>query len=37
MLKEFYGVSKWDWETGRPTREKLMELGLNQAAKDLWG
>ena len=37
MLKEFYEVSKWDWETGKPTREKLMELGLNQAAKDLWG
>ena len=37
MLKEFYEVSKWDWETGKPTREKLMGLGLNQAAKDLWG
>ena len=37
MLKEFYEVSKWDWETGKPTKEKLMELGLNQAAKDLWG
>jgi aldehyde:ferredoxin oxidoreductase len=36
MLKEFYDVSKWDWETGKPTREKLMELGLNQPAKDLW-
>jgi aldehyde:ferredoxin oxidoreductase len=36
MLKEFYDVSKWDWETGKPTREKLLELGLNQAAKDLW-
>jgi aldehyde:ferredoxin oxidoreductase len=36
MLKEFYDVSKWDWETGKPTRDKLMELGLDQAAKDLW-
>lgn len=37
MLKEFYEVSNWDWETGKPAREKLIELGLNQAAKDLWG
>ncbi|MBC2713769.1 MAG: aldehyde ferredoxin oxidoreductase family protein [Desulfobacteraceae bacterium] len=37
MLKEFYTVSKWDWETGKPTKEKLLELGLNQAAKNLWG
>jgi aldehyde:ferredoxin oxidoreductase len=36
MLKEFYDVSKWDWETGKPTREKLMELELDQASKDLW-
>lgn len=36
MLKEFYDVSKWDWETGKPTRGKLMELGLDQAANDLW-
>lgn len=37
MLKEFYEVSHWDWETGKPSRGKLLELGLNQAAKDLWG
>jgi aldehyde:ferredoxin oxidoreductase len=36
MLKDFYDVSKWDWETGKPTREKLMELELDQASKDLW-
>jgi aldehyde:ferredoxin oxidoreductase len=36
MLREFYDVSKWDWETGKPTREKLMELGLEQVAEDLW-
>jgi aldehyde:ferredoxin oxidoreductase len=36
MLKEFYDVSKWDWGTGKPTKEKLMELGLDQVAKDLW-
>ena len=36
MLREFYDVSKWDWETGKPTREKLMELGLERVAEDLW-
>ncbi len=37
MLKEFYAVSEWDWETGKPTREKLLQLGLQPAARDLWG
>jgi len=37
MLTEFYEVSQWDWETGKPAREKLVELGLGQAAQDLWG
>jgi aldehyde:ferredoxin oxidoreductase len=36
MLKEFYAVSKWDWETGKPQREKLVELGLHDVAKDLY-
>ena len=30
MLKEFYQVSRWDWETGKPMKEKLIELGLDQ-------
>ena len=37
MLKDYYRYRKWDWETGRPTREKLVELGLDDVAKDLWG
>ncbi|MHB8770946.1 MAG: aldehyde ferredoxin oxidoreductase family protein [Syntrophales bacterium] len=37
MLKEFYEVSGWDWGTGKPTKAKLVELGLAQAARDLWG
>ncbi|WP_457553830.1 aldehyde ferredoxin oxidoreductase family protein [Desulfobacula sp.] len=36
MLKEFYAVSNWDWETGKPKKEKLIGLGLEQAAKDLY-
>jgi aldehyde:ferredoxin oxidoreductase len=35
MLKEYYAYRKWDWDTGRPTKEKLEELGLSQAAQDL--
>ena len=26
----------WDPETCKPTREKLVELGLEDVAKDLW-
>ncbi len=37
MLKEFYSVSKWDWESGQPSKEKLIELDLPGVAKDLWG
>ena len=36
MLKEFYTVSGWDWETGRPRKEKLRDLGLSQVADDLY-
>ncbi len=36
MLKEYYQYRGWDWETGKPTKEKLMELGLIQAAEDLY-
>lgn len=36
MLKEFYAVSEWDWDTGKPAKEKLLALGLKQPAKDLW-
>jgi len=36
MLKEFYTVSKWNWETGKPEKEKLIELGLQQVAQDLY-
>jgi aldehyde:ferredoxin oxidoreductase len=36
MLKEFYDFRKWDGNTGKPAKEKLLELGLDFAAKDLW-
>ena len=36
LLKEYYDFRKWDWKTGKPTKEKLIELGLEDAARDLW-
>jgi aldehyde:ferredoxin oxidoreductase len=36
MLKAYYRFRGWDWETGFPTREKLLELGLMGAADGLW-
>jgi len=36
MLKDFYRVCGWDWETGKPSKSKLLELGLDEMARDLW-
>jgi len=36
MLKDYYACRGWDWETGRPTREKLVELGLNEVIEKLF-
>ncbi|MEN8240484.1 MAG: aldehyde ferredoxin oxidoreductase family protein [Chloroflexota bacterium] len=36
MLKAYYQIRGWDWETGKPTKEKLLELALDFAADDLW-
>ena len=36
MLKEYYQYRGWDWATGRPTKEKLLELGLNQVAGEMY-
>ncbi|MFO8112630.1 MAG: aldehyde ferredoxin oxidoreductase C-terminal domain-containing protein, partial [Desulfosalsimonadaceae bacterium] len=35
MLKEFYDVCQWDWETGKPSAARLNETGLGWVAKDL--
>ncbi len=37
MLEAYYLARGWDLETGRPTREKLITLGLEDVMKDLWG
>lgn len=36
MLAAYYEARGWDATTGKPTREKLLELGLDDVAKDLW-
>jgi aldehyde:ferredoxin oxidoreductase len=37
MLLAYYEARGWDAVTGKPTREKLLELGLDDIAADLWG
>ncbi len=37
MLGAYYEHRGWDVKTGKPTRAKLMELGLEDVAADLWG
>jgi aldehyde:ferredoxin oxidoreductase len=37
MIKAFYAARGWDPGTGRPTKEKLLSLGLEDVARDLWG
>jgi len=36
LLRDYYEHRGWDWETGRPNKDKLVELGLEQAARDLY-
>jgi aldehyde:ferredoxin oxidoreductase len=36
MLQGYYQFRGWDWETGRPTKAKLLELGLNQVAGEMY-
>ena len=35
MLSAYYDARGWNKETGRPSREKLIELGLEDVAKEL--
>ncbi len=37
ILAAYYQARGWDEQTGRPSREKLIELGLGDVAEDLWG
>ena len=37
MLEAYYAARGWDPLTGKPTRAKLLSLGLEDIAADLWG
>jgi aldehyde:ferredoxin oxidoreductase len=37
MLEAYYEARGWDKVTGKPSKEKLLELGLDEIARDLWG
>jgi aldehyde:ferredoxin oxidoreductase len=38
MMKDaYYAQRGWDVETGIPTHEKLVELGLDFVSDELWG
>ena len=37
MLKEFYAVCQWDWETGMPSKSRLNDTGLQWVADHLYG
>jgi aldehyde:ferredoxin oxidoreductase len=32
LLTDYYQARAWDRKTGKPTREKLLELGLDEVA-----
>ena len=36
LVSEYYKVLDWDPETGKPSKKRLLELGLDDVAKDLW-
>jgi aldehyde:ferredoxin oxidoreductase len=36
MLSAYYEARGWDPETGKPSHEKLSQLGLEDISKDLW-
>ena len=36
LYEEYYEAMGWDTKTGKPSKEALMELGLDDVAKVLW-
>ena len=37
LLKEYYEHRNWDPKTGKPNKEKLIELGLDEFIDEVWG
>jgi aldehyde:ferredoxin oxidoreductase len=36
MIKEYLTVMDWDLKTAKPSKKKLLELGLEDVARELW-
>ena len=36
MVDDYYNIMGWDSKTGKPSKRTLVELGLEDVAKDLW-
>ena len=36
MLQEYYAHRDWDWTSGKPSRERLTTLGMDDIANDMW-
>jgi aldehyde:ferredoxin oxidoreductase len=36
MLEAYYEARGWDKVTGKPSKEKLLELGLDEIVRDLY-
>lgn len=36
MVAEYYRAMDWDLETGKPSKKKLLELGLEDVAQEFW-
>jgi len=36
LVAEYYKAMDWDLETGKPSKKKLLELGLEHVAKEFW-
>ena len=36
LVAEYYKAMDWDLETGKPSKKKLLELGLEDVAREFW-
>jgi aldehyde:ferredoxin oxidoreductase len=36
LIKEYLTAMDWDGETAKPSKRKLLELGLEDVARELW-
>jgi len=36
MIKEYFAAMDWDLKTAKPSKKKLLELGLGDVAQELW-